>query len=418
MQGLKQEYIAELESIQQQQAAAQQALRQRFRRLTGDRAASLGSSSTDLGASNKSTLSEQSTAQPAAGVLAAVDAPPAQAFSTQQSASYTAQPAQAFSTEQSASDIAQPAAPYSSGTQGVAANTAQPAMPQTSSAGPSPVSNQPLSASWGATPVQSTVLDQSSIQQPSLVQPPPQYAGVDTPQLAQQPDFAQSHYFNSSMPQERGSSHVTASTPALGDTNQVELESPTYSHQANQEPTPESAADSSSYTAGDDRTRTEATKPQPTRLDMAPVTTQEVRSEQEGVTPKSQALGCETPGGSESDQSMSRNLSDLSKPPRPASSLAGQQGFAKTGQQPLGLGMLHDRSGMHSFFTCSVPRNKSVLLGSKRHISFSALCIWMIPRHDTNSRQRLCFLHSCHPCFHLRCWCGSYALFSVPAKTC
>lgn len=269
MQGLKQRYTAELESIQQQQAAAQLALRQRFKRLTGDRAASLGSSSTDLGASSKSTLSESETAQPAAGTASApVDSTPAQALSTDHSSSYTTQP-------------------YSAGTQEVAADTAQSAMPHILPTGSSAMSNQPLSASWGAAPLQTTALDQQTpghlaMAPPSIADSSPQHTELGPPQhSAQQPSRQTDH------------ESVAQSTNEISDS------------------------------AGGDDFRTEAVHSHPTSFDTAPVST-----------------------GAEG---MSRNVPDLSKPPRPASNSAGQQGLAKTGagsQQPSGVGMLHDRSGM------------------------------------------------------------------------
>ena len=315
MQGLQQQYTAELESIQQQQAAAQQALRQRFKRLTGDRAASLGGSSTDLGASGKSTLSEPDTARSAA---AAVDLTSAQATPTEHSSTFTAQPA----------------APYNPGAQGVAADAAQPTMPHISYAGHSAMSNQPLSASWGAAPPQTTALDVPSTVQPSMLPPSiaqsSQHAELDFTQPAQQqPGFAQSHYSAFPLPQEGGHSHSTASTPDLEASSQ-QLDPHTYSPQAGrqayQEPVAQSATESISHVADGDHARTEAMSTHPSSPDVAPVFT-------------------------EADQRVSRNLPDLSKPPRPASSLAGQQGLAKTGNvvQPSGVGMLHDRSGMLGF---------------------------------------------------------------------
>lgn len=322
MQGLKQQYTAELESIQQQQATAQLALRQRFKRLTGDRAASLASSSTDLGASSKSTLSESETAQPAAGMApAAVESTPAQAPSIDISSTY----------------ITPPAAPYSPGTQGVvAADTAQPAMPHTLPAGPPAMSNQPLSASWGAAPLQTTALDQPptghlSMAPPSIAQSSSQHSELGVTQPAQQqPGLAQTHYPTPSMPQDMGSPHMTATSSAFGDSNN-QLDSSIYSQQADRQIDPESVAQSTtdmSDSAGGDQARTEAVHSHPTSFGRAPVST-----EAEG---------------------MSRNVPDLSKPPRPASNLAGQQGLAKTGaggQQPSGVGMLHDRSGVLSCLT-------------------------------------------------------------------
>ena len=313
MQGLQQQYTAELESIQQQQAAAQQALRQRFKRLTGDRAASLGGSSTDLGASGKSTLSEPDTARSAA----AVDLTLAQATPTEHSSTFTAQPV-----------------PYNSGTQGVAADTAQPTMPHSSYAGYSATSNQPLSASWGAAPPQTTEIDVPPTVQPSMLPPSiaqsSQHAELEFTQPAQQqPGFAQPHYSAFLLPQEGGHSHSTASTPALEASSQ-QLDPHNYSPQAGrqtyQEPVAQSATESISHVADGDHARTEAMSTHPSSPDVAPVFT-------------------------EADQRVSRNLPDLSKPPRPASSLAGQQGLAKTGNvvQPSGVGMLHDRSGMLGF---------------------------------------------------------------------
>ena len=333
MQGLRQQYTAELESIQQQQVAAQQALRQRFKRLTGDRAASFGSNSSDLGASGKSTLSDLDIAQPAA---AANSAPP-QAVPTEHSSTYTTQPA----------------APYSSDAQGVAADTAQTAMPYISYAGPSAMSNQPLSASWGAAPLQTTTMEVPPTVQPSILPPSIthsfQHAEHGSNQPAQQqPDFARNHYSASTLPQEGGLSHITASTPALGDSNhQLDFNkySPQAGQQSYQEPVAQSENDSISNAMDGDHARTEDVQSYSTSNDMAPVST-------------------------EADQSMSRNLPDLSKPPRPASSLAGQQGLAKTGnvgQQPSGVGMLHDRSGMLVFsaataLLCSSPVAPNALL--------------------------------------------------------
>ena len=324
MQGLRQQYTAELESIQQQQVAAQQALRQRFKRLTGDRAASLGGSSSDLGASGKSTLSESDTAPPAAAAApAAIDSTPTQATLTEHSSTYTAQPA----------------APYSSGAQGVAADTALPAMPHISNAGQSALSNQPLSASWGAAPLQTTALDAPPTVQPSMSPPSvtqsSRHAELGSTQPAQQqPDFAQSHYSASSLPQEGGPSHITASNPALRESNHKvdsDMYSPQAGRQTYREPVAQSAIENISHTADGDHARTEAACSHPTSLDMAPVSTQ-------------------------ADQGISRNIPDQSKPPRPASSLAGQQGLAKTGnvgQQPSGVGMLHDRSGVLGFFAAT-----------------------------------------------------------------
>ena len=324
LQNLKQQYTAELVSIQQQQVAAQQALRQRFKRLTGDRAASLGGSSSDLGASGKSTLSELDTAQPAAAPAPTpIDSTPAQAVPTEQSSFYTARPA----------------VPYSSGTQGVAADTAQPTMPHISYAGQSAMSNQPLSASWGAAPLQTTALDAPLTAQPSMSPPSisqsSRHAELEpAPTAQQQPDFAQSHYSASPLQHEGGSSHVTASYPALGESNH-KLDADKYSPEAGgqmyQEPVAQSATESASHTADGDRARTEDVYTHPTSRDMAPVPT-------------------------EADQSMSRNLPDLSKPPRPAASSARQQGLPKTGnvgQQPSGVGMLHDRSGMLGIFAAA-----------------------------------------------------------------
>ena len=319
MQTLKQQYTAELESIQQQQVAAQQALRQRFKLLTGDRAASFGSSSSDLGASGKSTLSEVDTAQPAgAAAPAAIDS--AQATPTEHSSTYTAQPA-----------------PYSSDTHAVGADTAQPATPHVSYAGQSAMSNQPLSASWGAAPLQTTALDvpptvQSSILPPSIAQSS-QHAELGSTQPAQQqPDFAHSDYSASTLPQGGGVSHITASTPALGDSHH-QLDSDKYSPQAGQQTYREPVAQSETESIlNGDHARTEDVYFHPTSHDMAPVST-------------------------EADQSMSRNQPDLSKPPRPASSLVGQQGLAKTGnvgQQPSGVGMLHNRLGMLDFPAATV----------------------------------------------------------------
>lgn len=322
LQGLKQQYTAELESIQQQQATAQLALRQRFKRLTGDRAASLGSSSTDLGASSKSTLSESETAQPAAGMApSAVDSHPAQALSTDQSSPYITPPP-AFSTP---------------GTQGVAADSAQSAMPHILPTGPPAMSNQPLSASWGAAPLHTTALDQPptghlSMAPPSIVQSSHQHAELGAPQHSeqQQPDLARSHP-TSSLPQERGAPHMTATSSAFGDSNN-QLDSSRYSqepgHQTVQEPVAQSTIDISD-SAGGDQSRTEAVPSHPAGLDSAPVST-----------------------GAEG---MSRNVPDLSKPPRPAFTSAGQQGLAKTGaggQQLSGVGMLHDQSGV---LTCLSP---------------------------------------------------------------
>ena len=316
MQGLKQQYTAELESIQQQQATAQLALRQRFKRLTGDRSASLGSSSTDLGASGKSTLSEAETAQPAAGMAPApVDSIPAQALSTDHSSSHTTQP-------------------YSGGTQGVAADSAQPTMPHILPTGPPAMSNQPLSASWGAAPLQTTALDQPppghlAMAPPSIVQSSPQHTELGATQHSaqQQPDLAHSHYPTSSLPQETGPPHMTATSSAFGESNN-QLDSSRYSQQAGpQESVAQSTTDISD-SAGGDQTRTEAVRSHPTSFDTAPI-----------------------PTGAEG---MSRNVPDLSKPPRPALNSAGQQGFAKTGtggQQPSGVGMLHDRSGVLSCLT-------------------------------------------------------------------
>lgn len=318
LQALKKQYTAELETIQQQQAAAQQALRQRFRRLTGDRAlgsssASLGSSSTDFGASGKSAFSAQGTADSGAAVPEAVNSNPALPSSTENSSTYTAQAA----------------APHSSGTQAAA----QSVMPHTSHTAASPMSNQPLSASWGeAASVQTNAPDhaQASLQHPR----------TDT---TQQPDSAQNQDSRSSMPQEGDSSYFTATVPAVGGT--ALLSSTTYSQQ---EPVSQSATDTHSTPAhSGDHTRIQATGPEPARPDTAAM-----GSEQGAEINRSrlQAPESETSAGAESDQTLSRTLVDSSKPPRPAS---GQQGIANTGnagQQPTALGMLHDRSGMLSFF--------------------------------------------------------------------
>lgn len=324
LQALKQQYTAELEGIQQQQAAAQQALRQRFRRLTGERAlgssnASLGSSA-DLGASGKSTFSVQGTAQPEAAAPAAVNSTPAQAGASEDSSTYTAQPA----------------APYSSSIEGVAADSAQSLLPQTSHTGAA-LSNQPLSASWGeAASLQTTAPDhaQASLEHPGF-------------QPTQQQDFAQNHYSSSSMPQESDSSHPAATIPAGEGTTQ--LNSTTYS----QEPVAQSATDTRSTSAhGGDQISTEATNPEFPSPDAVTV-----GSEQGGEIDRSQAMESGTPGGVESDQSMSRSLFDSSKPPRPASGLAGQQGIVKSGavgQPPPGVGLLHDRSGTLTFFPMQI----------------------------------------------------------------
>ena len=202
-------------------------------------------------------------------------------------------------------------------------------MPYVSYADRSAMSDQPLSASWGAAPLQTAALDAPPNVQPSMA--PPSFAQLSqhtelesTQPAQQQPHFAQSHHSASPLPQEGGQSHITASTPAVGDSNH-QLDSHTYSPQSGrQEPVAQSATDSISQTADGDHARTEAVSDHLTSLNIAPVST-------------------------EADQSMSQNLPDLSKPPRPASSLAGQHGLAKTGnvgQQPSGVGMLHDRSGM------------------------------------------------------------------------
>lgn len=322
LQALKLQYTAELASIQQQQATAQQALRQRFRRLTGDRAlgssnASLGSSGTDLGASGKSTYTTQGTAQPGPAAPAAVDSTPAQSSSTQDSATYTAQPA----------------APYNSSTQGVAANSAQSLLPHTSHTGAA-LSNQPLSASWGeAASLQTTAPDHANA---SLLD-----HGIDS---QQQPDSAQDHFSSASMPQQSDLSRFTGTPSATEGTTQ--LNSTMYSQQ---EPVAQSASQTGSTSAyGGDHLGTEATDLKPTSPD-----TVAGDSEQGEDINKVQALDSETPGGVESDQSMSRSLFDSSKPPRPASRLAGQQGIARSGavgQQPTGMGLLHDRSGVLSSF--------------------------------------------------------------------
>ena len=310
VQGLKQQYAAELASIQEQQQAAQQALRQRFRRLTGERAAlgssnaSLGSSSTDLGASGKSTFSEASTAQPAAAALAANESALPQAASPAASSTYIAQAAAPFTSGMHRSEDVPLSsdALHTSENQSPTADTAQSDAGQYAYSGPSAMSNQPLSASWGTpAPDHSIMLDQS--------QHAHGYGDVASAAYSQQG-----------------------------------------SQQSNQEPFSASAIDSSLHISrGADH---EAPHTPSASLDTVPASTVAEAAGQEAEANKAHLQAAESvaPGGS--DQSMGRNTADLSKPPRPASSSIGQQGIAKpgnVGQQPSGLGM-HDRTGMLSCF--------------------------------------------------------------------
>lgn len=311
-QGLKQQYAAELASIQEQQQAAQQTLRQRFRRLTGERAAlgssnaSLGSS-TDLGASGKSTFSEATTAQPAAAAPAAKESFPPQAASPAASSSHAAQAAAPFSSgmHRSEGEPLQSDMLHSSSTLQPTADTAQSDAGQISYSGPSAMSNQPLSASWGTpAPDHSTMLNQ--------------------PEL--------------------GPGHDDVASGAYSQQG---------SQQSIQEPNSTSGIDSSSHTShGADYLATGASHTPSASRDTVPSS---VDAEEYGQGVEANALPLqagESVAPGESDQSMGRNVPDLSKPPRPASSLAGQHSIAKSGnvgQQPSGLGM-QERTGMLSCF--------------------------------------------------------------------
>ena len=313
MQALKQKYTAELSSIQEQQQAAQQALRQRFRRLTGDRAplgssnASLGSSSTDLGASGKSTYSEPSTAQPALATPAAVIPPTAQATSPSASAAYNAQPAASYSTAAAtqAGAISAPETQYSSGLHSPAAESARSDASQISYSGPSRLSHQPLSASWGTSEPAPIVMDQP--------QQLPQHAGLGSAAYA-----PHSEQQSVQEPTQSAFDSGTYTTPSDG-------------HQA----TGGSYGTASSFAAG------------PGPIDAA-------AAEQEVESNNSRLQGLESVIPAELGQNASRGLPDLSKPPRPASSFAGQQAAARTGNvgpQPAGLGMPQEHLGMVSCFT-------------------------------------------------------------------
>ena len=329
LQALKQQYTAELTSIQEASQAAAQALRQRLRRITGDRA---------LGASGKSTASESS--QPTTPVSAYPTSP------TSGSAPFNSAPS---------TDSAPPGASYGSGTQSTAnPHVAQPLMHQSSYAGSSPMSNLPLSASWGApsAPVQMSMPAQTS--QQTQGEPAQRSESQQAKQEPQYRDFESSQSF---LPQQPVSAFPGAQSPA-GDDDRSQVsrgassfadsaDSTTYQPSASQvdhsqQSHPADNSTSSTMPSMHTQGSNQAAYGDTSHLDMtSPLA---VEQEVEANISRLNALDQVLPG--DSDQRLFRGQSELaSKPPRPAASFLGQQGGAKSGTYGLPVsGGLQDRT--------------------------------------------------------------------------
>lgn len=326
LQAVKQQYTAELASIQEASQAAAQALRQRLRRITGDRA---------LGASGKSTSSESS--QPATPVSAH---PTSLSLG---SAPFNSAPS---------TDSAPPEASYSSGALLTAtSNVAEPLTHQSSYAGSSSMSNLPLSASWGApsAPVQMSMPAQTSRQthgesaQRSESQQEPQYRDFGSSQsfLPQQPISASPGTHSAAGDADR--SQVSMGASAFADSADSTAYQPSASqkdHSQKSHPVVNSTNSimPSMHTQGPNQAACGDTS----RLDVtSPVA---VEQEVEANTSRLNALDQVLPA--ESGQRLFKGQSELtSKPPRPAASFLGQQGGAKTGTYGLPIsGGLQDRT--------------------------------------------------------------------------
>lgn len=329
MQALKHQYTAELASIQEASQAAAQALRQRLRRITGDRA---------LGASGKSTSSESS--QPTTPVSAYPTSP------TSGSAPFNSAPS---------ANTAPPAASYGSGTLSTATpNVAQPLTHQSSYAGSSAMSNLPLSASWGApsAPVQMSMPAQTSQQthgesaqrsEPQQAQQEPQYRDFESSQsfLPQPPDSALPGAHSAAGDADR--SQVSRGASAFADSADSTAYQPSTSQvDHSQKSHPGDNSTSSTMPSMHTQGPTQAAYGDTSRLDVtSPVA---VEQEVEANTSRLNALDQVLPG--DSDQRLFRGQSEMaSKPPRPAASFLGQQGAAKTGAYGLPVsGGLQDRT--------------------------------------------------------------------------
>ena len=142
MQGLKQQYTAELAGIQEAAQAAAQAIRQRLKRITGDR-------TSGATASGKTPTGDTIRQPPATSSSAA---PPLVDTATSSQLPVNSAPVAAQ--------------------HGDPSNTAAAAQAQAVSQGPSPMSNLPLSASWGtAAPEQAPLTAQQLPQQAGFAQP-------------------------------------------------------------------------------------------------------------------------------------------------------------------------------------------------------------------------------------------------------
>jgi len=298
-------------------------LRQRLRRITGDRV---------LGASGKSTASESS--QPATPV-----------------SPYPTSPSSAPFSSASSTDSAPPGASHGSGTLSTATpNVAQPLTHQSSYAGSSPMSNLPLSASWGApsAPVQMSMPAQTSQQthgesaqrsESQQAQQEPQYRDFESSQsfLPQQPVSAFPGAQSAAGDADR--SQVSRGASSFADS----ADSTTYQPSASQVDHSQKIhpADNSTVPSMHTQGPNQAAYGDASRLDVtSPVA---VEQEVEANASRLNALDQVLPG--DSDQRLFRGQSELaSKPPRPAASFLGQQGAAKTAYGLPVSGGLQDRT--------------------------------------------------------------------------
>ena len=314
VQDLKQQYTTELASIQEASQAAAQALRQRFRRITADRA---------LGASGKSTSSESS--QPATPLSGFPNPSPSEEIPPSISA-----PAAATTS----ADTAPFAASHNSSSVSTAApNNAQFHADSTSYAGPSTMSNMPLSASWGAAPAPA----QMSMPAQSSQQPYGEYAQHSEPQRGQQePQYRSFESAESFLPQQPYSAQTADSTayhPAVSQAASAEYSQNSY-------PTDNSTSAYMPSTHAQEPKQAVHEESSSLDASLPAALGQEAEANNTHLPGLNQELlGESSPG-------FFRGQSDLaSKPPRPASSFATQQGDAKSGTYGLPLSRgLHDQT--------------------------------------------------------------------------
>lgn len=331
LQELRLQYTTELASIQEQSQAAAQALRQRLRRLTGDRALSVSGKSTSSESSQLASVPSADLTSAAAAALepsapgtvphagitasaAKVDSS-APATATVPYAGTTAQAASAAfpsagSTAQAAqgapggasygSALTSAASPSSvvraastaghsnsglySGTTHVAQPTIQPTL-----------SNLPLSASWGVSePVQMSMPSQAS--QQSYMQPED---SAQSQRSYEQPQNADVNSSNAPQSDYHSQSYAPGGSSITSTVSQFGVSQPQGS-------------------ITDTRHAGFGTSDQDSAFSNARSLIPEGYSPTSGQT-------------QQSGQSAFRAVTDSNKPPRPASNFSGQQGIAKTG---------------------------------------------------------------------------------------